>query len=69
MEIIPEIATDIFLTKGALAGAKAGIKEGVERTSRGLGIQIPPGRKLYEKAQKESLFDKAREWKFRRRGE
>ena len=64
MEIVPELAADYLITKGALTASKQAAKQGAEYVSKGLGIQIPPGRSLYEKAQREPLFNRAREWKW-----
>jgi len=64
MEIVPELAADILLTRGALTASKQAAKQGSKYVSKGLGIQIPPGRSLYEKAQREPIFNRAREWKW-----
>ena len=66
MEIVPELAADYLITKGALTAAKQAAKQGSKYVSKGLGIQIPPGRRLYEKAQREPIFNRAREWGWKR---
>ena len=65
MEIVPELAADYFIFKGAGTAAKQAAKQGAEYISKGLGIQVPPGRKLYERAQREPIFNRAREWRRR----